>query len=423
MPDLSEQDTLAHLLATGTGILGMSGEAAITVRYLAELASVSATTLQHHFPYRSGLLAAIYQEALQRDSNRLMQLGMAARQANIAGDTAALALVQGIINDACGANSARTLARVAALTGISRNKHSHRQMARKWVVHSHTVYTQVLQGIAPSPRKAASFLLEFITGMELMSLGCRQNPRLPLLNAELIQHAVGLFSGKTQPHTHCPAWFRLCASEALSQSQQERLKASSAKVPRSLHGILSASARVLAGDGPRELTYRNVAKAAGVAPSLVTYHFRSRHDLLYAAYRYIHNQFARDSMANSVPTKSTGLQATLELVIDTPAGPRPAYMASLEAIVACAYEQDMADMAFKTRMTRGVYYLHPNWDADSRLSAIDFSIHAVSIWALGATLMAEACYAPPVAIQHLRRRFSEAEHVFLDMRLLGKTQA
>ncbi|AQV96862.1 TetR/AcrR family transcriptional regulator [Cupriavidus necator] len=420
MEDLLEKNNLAHLISTGASILGTSGEVAITVRSLAQLAGVSPTTVQHHFPTRTCLLAAIYDEAIKRDMSRLAQLDAAVRQAGVPNGEAALGLVQGLIADACGANSERTLARISALIGIGRGRTTGgRRKARAWAARSREFLARALHDITPAPRRASRFLLEFLTGIELASLGCRQSPLLPLLNAELVAYGFEVAIGLARPR--CPAWFNLCAAQALQQSHEESAKSGTGKTPRALQDILAASARILAGDGPGELTYRNAAKAAGVATSLVGYHFRSKNDLLYAAYRYIHDQFARDIMAASVPLKSTGLQAGLDLVIDTPAGPKPAYVASLEAVVASAYEAGMTDLAWKTRMTRGVYYLHPRWDADSRLGAVDFTVHALSIWTLGATLIAESCCRPPATIACLRRRFAEAERIFPNVRGAGKS--
>lgn len=61
--------------------------------------------------------------------------------------------------------------------------------------------------------------------------------------------------------------------------------------------LLAAAVRVGAEQGLRNLTYRSVAREAGVAHGLVAHHFGSRDALLEAALRY--------SLDNSVPSMST----------------------------------------------------------------------------------------------------------------------
>jgi hypothetical protein len=73
---------------------------------------------------------------------------------------------------------------------------------------------------------------------------------------------------------------------------------------------------------------------------------------------------------------------------------------------------DDRDFAWRTRMTRGVYYLRPRWDSDTELNDADFNIHAFSVWTAGATLLAELCWSESRKAGCLRSRFSAVERLF-----------
>ncbi|QBR02765.1 TetR/AcrR family transcriptional regulator [Paraburkholderia pallida] len=405
-----QAETVSKLIAAGMTILGTSGETAVTIRNVAAAAGLSAPTVQRHFPAKEDLLLALHDAALERDAARLAQLGTVLPALGPRGMEGAQAIACALIADSCGANASDTLARVAALASIAR-RDGARSMARRWASRRQAVLAQALAGTVAAPRRDARFLLEYLTGVELLSLGCRRHPMIPILNAELVEHGFRVAIG--QSRAQCPAWFRYCASQVLRERHQENQASQGGRTAHARDVILAASARILAEHGPAELTHRAVAKEAQIAPSLVSYHFRSKNDLLYGAYRYIHDRFA----TAPVPATTSPTRATLNVVIDTGAGAKPAYVASLETIIAAAYDSELADFAWRTRMTRGVYYLHPEWSDQDELNATDFSVHAFSVWTVGATLLAQACWTGKRREQCLHSRFAEAEQRFSTGRL------
>jgi AcrR family transcriptional regulator len=404
-----QAETISKLIAAGTAILGTSGEVAVTIRNVAAEAGISAPTVQRYFPVKEDLLLALYDAALERDAERTAPLGETLPTLARPGVDEARELACALVADSCGANAPDTLARVAALASIAR-RNGPRAAARRWVSRRRALLTHAIAGIAPAPRRAARFLLEFLTGVELLSLGCRQRPLVPILNAELVGYGLRIAIG--QSRAECPAWFRHCASQVLRERHLEQQESQGGRTAHARDAILAASSRILAEHGPAELTHRAVAKEAQVAPSLVSYHFRSKNDLLYGAYRYIHDRFANAPASADVPAESTPTQTTLNVVIDTQSGAKPAYVASLEAIIAAAYDSELADFAWRTRMTRGVYYMHPEWSDEDELNHTDFNVHAFSVWTAGATLLAEACWSGTRRARCLRSQFSDAEQRF-----------
>jgi AcrR family transcriptional regulator len=400
-----QTETVSKLIAAGMAILGTAGETAVTIRSVAAAAGLSAPTVQRHFPAKEDLLLALHEAALERDAARIAQLGTVLPVLGPQSIESAQEMACALIADSCGANASDTLARVAALASIAR-RDGPRSLARRWVSRRQAMLAQALSGTVTAPRRAARFLLEYLTGVELLSLGCRQYPMVPILNAELVGHGFRVAIG--QSHPQCPAWFRYCASQVLRERHQENQASQGGRTAHARDAILAASSRILAEHGPAELTHRAVAKEAQIAPSLVSYHFRSKNDLLYGAYRYIHDRFANAP----APGAASPTQATLNVVIDTGAGAKPAYVASLEAIIAAAYDSELADFAWRTRMTRGVYYMHPQWSDQDELTNMDFSVHAFSVWTVGATLLAQACWSEERRARCLHSRFSDAEQRF-----------
>jgi len=401
MGDRQATDSVGQLVSAGVSILGTEGSTRVTVRSVATLAGVSGTTVQHYFRTKEHLLNTLYDEALRRDTERLTSLDATLPSAESEEDRATILreLVRGLLSDACGINASRTLARVAALAGIARHDESHAS-ARIWFARSRQLLARALTRLVPRPRASARFLLELLCGIELVSLGCRHNPLVPMLNAELLDYGVDAVLGRKPQR--CPAWFKRCATDVLHQRRED--PNANDKTPHARAEILAASARILADHGPAELTHRNVAKEAGVAASLVSYHFRAKTDLLYGAYRYIHDRFTHEQAPANQPH--------VDWIVTKRAGARPAYVASLEAIVAAAFDPEMAPFAWVTRMTRGVYYLHHDANAPVDLGDKDFNVHAFSIWLIGATLAAEACWTSRRRARCLLSRMSVAQALF-----------
>ena len=115
--------------------------------------------------------------------------------------------------------------------------------------------------------------------------------------------------------------------------------------------LLAAAVRIVAERGLRNLTYRAVAKEAGVTHGLVTHHFGTRDALIHAALEY--------SLETSIPAISTeadsgrldSLFASLAEIVDRDPGPqafqyelmlearrRPELLPHLEAIYTVLHE-------------------------------------------------------------------------------------
>lgn len=119
--------------------------------------------------------------------------------------------------------------------------------------------------------------------------------------------------------------------------------------------VLEAAIRLLARDGPGQLTHRAVAKEAGVSLSATTYHFRSKSEMLHQAFRLhidrIHTEVAklveRHSWSDdpeAVPLTAPQMARIFEGFLLSQLSPkgRTVQMAMVEAELHCARDRELA---------------------------------------------------------------------------------
>jgi AcrR family transcriptional regulator len=411
-PDQSTS-TAQSLIDAATALMRDLGPVGVTFRSVADVAQVSVATVQHHFGTKEQLLLLVQQAALRDDARRLRAFAEALPVA-IATPETVHAMMRSLIADACGANAERTRARLSALMAATRDG-AARPAARRWLGAHRHFFGKLLKGVAPAPESAARYLIEVMIGIEVVSLGCRRQSIVPLLNDELLRYAVEAALGRCQPT--CPDAFRANVTALLHVRRERHAIAAgdkagkSEKSARVRHDILNATATVLARGGLGELTHRAVAKEAGIGASLVSYHFRGIGDLLHAAYRHIHDGFARVAMPARGPAMGP-FQAVLAAMLGARHGGVPAVLGSLEALIASAYDEQLADMAWQTRLMRGVYYLHAPDAEEFPLRSADFFAHMLSIWGLGLSLVSHAAWSGRRFESCLRGRFDAVEPFF-----------
>ncbi|MFM0500833.1 TetR/AcrR family transcriptional regulator [Paraburkholderia caffeinilytica] len=409
MSEPSQPAPTAQLLVdAATRLMRDLGPVGVTFRSVAEVAQVSVATVQHHFGSKEQLLLLLQEIALSDDAERLRGLAEALPMTAPAEVEAVHAMVRSLVADACGANAGRTRARLSALMAATRDS-AARPAARRWLSLHHRFFARLLDGVAPSPRSAARYLVELMIGVEVVSLGCRQRSLVPLLNDELLHYAVEAALGRNTPV--CPDAFRANVTVLLQRRAERHAKPAGDKSADVRREILNATAVVLARGGLGELTHRAVAKQAGISASLASYHFRGIDGLLHAAYRHIHDGFARVAMPARGPAMGP-FQAVLAAMLGTRHGGVPAVLGSLEALVASAYDERLADMAWQTRLMRGVYYLHAADAKEFPLGNADFFAHMLSIWALGLSLVSHAGWSERRFEACLRSRFDAVEPLF-----------
>jgi TetR/AcrR family transcriptional regulator, regulator of biofilm formation and stress response len=406
---MSETLSTAQKLAdTAASLLAGQGPAGVTFRLVAEAAGLSVATVQHHFGTKEGLLHQALRGALAADASRLHTLATTINPHQPLTRAEIHALVRSLVMDACGANAARTRARLAALMAATRDR-TAQAAARRWLAAYRHFFESVLRELAPQPREAARFLVDAMLGVEIVSLGCRWNALVPLLNDELLGYLVdaALMQGKAA----CPPAFRSNVAAMLHARALEPATPLAGKAAEARRQLLSAAAFVLARGGANELTHRAVAKEAGVSASSATYHFGTVGELMHAAYRHIHDGFARVAMPPQQPPMGA-FEAVLMAMLHSHHGGAPAVLGSLEVLLASAYDETLAQMAWQTRLMRGVYYLHAPDAWDVTLGSADYFAHALSIWALGFSLAAHAGWRAPRFEGCVRARFAAVERFF-----------
>ncbi|MFM0646967.1 TetR family transcriptional regulator [Paraburkholderia bryophila] len=404
--------TAELLIHAATALMRDHGPVGVTFRSVAEAAEVSVATVQHHFGSKEHLLLQLVQSALREDAARLRPYADALPDTSSSNAPVEMenvqAIVRSLVADACGANADRTRARLSALMTATRDG-AARVAARRWLSEHRRFFARLLNGLVPRPNHAARYLVELTIGVEVASLGCRRHSLMPLLNDELLRYAVDAALGQGKPA--CPVAFRANVIALLQQRAAQHTPPASDKSAQARRGILNAAALVMSRGGLAELTHRAVAKEAGIGGSLVSYHFRSIDVLLHAAYRHIHDGFARVAMPARGPAVGP-FEAVLAAMLVTRHGGVPAVLGSLEALIASAYDEQFADMAWQTRLMRGVYYLHAPDATTFPLGSGDFFAHMLSIWALGLSLVSHAGWSERRFEACLRSRFSAVEPLF-----------
>lgn len=383
-------ESATALVTAGLALLGEVGLGGVTVRAVAARAGLAFPTVQHHFPTKEALLRAVFAAALAADADT------AARWASAWGEGGDRRQGEQFLRSqlawSCGTGATSTAARNAALLGIARGGGSGG--ALRWAARRRRQLAPLLAGAGDAGR----FLLELTLGLEVLSLGCRRHPLLPLMNDEAVQRGVALFCGERVGEP--AAWFQ---AQVLAQLQEPGETAAGRPAP-ARRRVLEAGARLLAERGAGQLTHRAVAAASGVAVSVVSYHFRTSEELAYAVYRFVHDQLAEFSWSQA--QREGGDTGAMMRI-----GDAPAYLASLDAIITSAAAEQRGDFAWTMRMSRGFYYLR-RATPEQGLSTTAFNVHVYSIWSAGMLLLAEACWSPRRRETLVRRRLQRAAEVF-----------
>jgi AcrR family transcriptional regulator len=401
-------DSVEKLVAAGVALLGTTGHDGVTIRAVAAQAGFSVAAVQHHFPSKERLLNAVYAQALQQDvaaAQALEQLLGAPPN----DESGVLRILDGALAISCGAAAARTAARNEALLGIAR-QHGPYRLVQHWRGHRQAGLARLLGTLCAEPRAAARMLLELLLGLELLSLGCREHPLTPQLNGEVLSYGLSAALGRARDH--CPDWLEHAVSTAVRE-QREALAAAPVGRDRGARArILDAAAQLLCERGATALNHRSAAQQAGLAVSVVSYHFRTKSDLLYGAFQHIRSEITRFSLAANPLAQGVAQMPLPHAVVDLQFGSAPAYLGMLEAVIAAATDAELADFAWKTRILRGVYHLFLERPEDYRFDAAAFNRYVFSSWSAGATLLAQASWQPARLTPLLHDRLERVGSLF-----------
>jgi len=395
-------DSVGQLMAAGAALLGARGLGGVTVRAVAARAGLAFPTVQHYFPTKEALIRAVYRQALAQDTRCFAEFESLLAVVP-ADEEAAFQILRTLLAWSCGAGATITAARNAALMGIGRLRGPYRD-SRRWMARRRWLIGRILRGIAPDWRAASRLLLELMVGIELVSLGCREQPLTPLLNEELLRHGFNAALGRGQ--SYYSHWFERCALDVMRKDVQSAREPDGAPARRK---ILDAGTRILAERGVTELSHRSVAREAGVALSVVSYHFRASSDLVHGVYQFLQREAASFAEKEYFLGPVGGPSGAS--VFDVFIGGAPAYMASLEALIAAAGNPELAEFAWKTRMTCGIYYFYRPGETE-HFDAAAFNMHVFSIWGAGRTLLAEALWREHRIAPLLRARLKQAGRWF-----------
>lgn len=388
-PSSKGSASIDKLVAAGLALLGETGHGGVTVRAVAARAGFSVAAVQHHFPSKERLLAAVYAQALAEDADAAVALTHALGT-QAADSAAALRVLGGLLAINCGAAAARTAARNEALLGAARRRIPQR-LVRRWRARRQAGLATLLTGLTPQPRAAARTVLELLVGIELVSLGCRTHPLTPQLNAEVLGYVLAATLGDARAHS--PGWLEPIVAEAVRQERERRAAAPTGRDRGARAKVLDAAARVLCEQGASALNHRSVARQAETALSVVTYHFRTKADLLYGTFQHIRAEVTRFSLAAN--PASAAQQATVPpAIIELTFGDAPSYLGMIEASIAAATDAELSGFAWNTRILSGIYHLLLERPEDYRFDAAAFDRFAFVAWLNGAALLAQASWKP-----------------------------
>jgi len=381
-PHNKSTDSIERLVEAGVALLGATGRGGVTVRAVAAQAGLSVAAVQHHFPTKERLLDAVYAEALARDAAASLAmtrvLGMAPGTLG-----AARRVLSGLLAINCGAAAPRTAARNEALLGCARQQGSHRHV-RRWRARRLAGLTELVTGLTAKPRRAARLLLELLVGLEVLSLGCREQPLTPQLNEEVLDHILNAAFGERR---HCqPDWLGPIVEEAVSEERAQRARAPAGRDRGTRARVLDAAARVLCEQGATALNHRSVARQADLVVSAVGYYFPTKANLLFGTFQHIRGEITRFSL----DTNPEPQQPFPRALVDLRFGEAPAYLGMLEAVISAATDTGLRDFAWRTRLLRGVYHLRVEQPENFPFSPAAFDRFAFANWSTGATLLAQA---------------------------------
>lgn len=353
--------TAARLIAAGVELARDEGLPALSARALAERADASPSALNYHLGGREPLLEHVLDHAMRAATD-----WCAARLADLRDEAGAPAWLSpagalaAIIGDRVTALRTWTLL-LAEFEAQAESGESAALSARlgEQIAATDRFWREAAQALGESPAHAAIWS-DLAIGLTQLLL----SDEPVAVKAPWIVDSTNRLHARLQGHAPRALLERpLGAAERLS---------SDAPVGDSARKLLDAALRIIAEKGAERLTQRDVAAAAGLSLAATTYFFRTKADLVAAAFHELHRQVSAQALATA-DAAQTLLGSTLE-----DDGERAAWrVRAMEALqLSSARETSLAPIARELRATRGatsIVWLRAQGLQVDRLDAFIFS--------------------------------------------------
>ncbi|MBP6877923.1 MAG: TetR family transcriptional regulator [Phenylobacterium sp.] len=335
----SQGGTAERLVAAGVELARDQGLPALTARALAERAAASPSALNYHLGGREALLARVLEHARAAAQDwRIEKLAGLADEVGAPGWVSPAGTLAALIGDRVTAFRAWSLLLAefeAAAEAEALEPPLAAQLAEETAA-TEAFWRTAAQAVGIGAEHAAIWA-DLAIGLTQLLLSDE-----PLaVKAPWIFDSANRLHARLQGHApHILAARRLSAAERLSGE---------APPGKSARRLLDAALQIIAEKGPERLTQREVAAAAGLSLAATTYFFRTKADLVSAAFHELHRQVSAQALAASGPAQGL-LGSTLE-----DSGERATWrVRAMEALqLASARDAALAPISRQLRATRG----------------------------------------------------------------------
>ncbi len=281
------QHSLASLLDPAVALVAESGLSRLSFRSLAQAAGIGVSSITHLASTKAQLIAGLIDEARLRDRDlcaTVLRLAHASAPLSAEG----LAELADLQLDTWAQTAPQAQVFWSELIQAAATQADLAQALDPWIADQRAFWAtlcaatgaadagsqaQALFGLSIDERAHSTALQPIPAYRRLRRLGllrlCRRD-----------------FAGRTAQSP--VALFDHCVAQLDDQTDDLRIdKEDAAAIDVRQIELAVMAARVLASDGASELTHRAVAARAGVPPSTLAYHFRTREDLLKGAMQAI----------------------------------------------------------------------------------------------------------------------------------------
>lgn len=334
----SSNDAVGRLVAAGVEIAREQGLGAMTSRALALRTGLSPSALNYHLGGREALVGQVLDAALQASSGwRVAQLAAIADEGGAPAWISPVGVVAATIADRVGAFRGWTLllAEFAAEAEVGQDPRLTSSLAQE--AEAMAGFWRTVAGAIGQDEGAAQIWTDFAFGLTHLLLGDE-----PLAaKAPWIVDSTARVHARLHGHAMSPLSER-------SIGAAERLHGQ-APASESARRLLDAALKVMAEKGAERLTQRDVAAAAGLSLAATTYFFRTKAELVTAAFHELHRQVSDQALQGGEAGR-TLLRSTLEGESERDAW-RVRAMEALQ--LRSARDASLAPIAREMRTTRG----------------------------------------------------------------------
>lgn len=325
-----------RLVEAAVEIARERGLAALTARALAERTGQSPSALNYHMGGREALVARVYGLALEASAAwRIERLAELTHEGAPAWGSAAGGL-SALIDDRAGRFRAWGLL-LAEFEGLAEATPALADDTRNEIVAMAAFWREAALRLG-EPDEDAEVWVDVAMGLSQMF----RDEAVASVRLPWILDAAGRVAARLRGQAITPVAERRAGAA-------ERLQAD-APASNGARRILSAAIRVLAERGADRLTQREVAAAAGLSLAAVTYFFRSKADLVAAAFHELHRQVSAEVLA--MPETTVGARLALATLED--GGESSWRLRAMEALqLAAARDPSLAPLVRALRTTRG----------------------------------------------------------------------